>query len=85
MPEQPPSLMGPDKVQCRVQVGQSKSEFWVAADLLDAPPDRSNDARQDSVIRQCTRSFVLAYTLEATRRRGDLGAKADNNAQDSTG
>lgn len=83
MHKQSPSLVGPHKVQCRVQVGESKSEFWVAADLLDAPPGRPNDARQDDAVRQCTRSFVLAYNLEATRRRGNPGAKADDNAQGS--
>lgn len=69
-----------EQVPCRIQVGESAQEFWIASDLLDAPASRNNDARQDVVMRRFATQFGLAYSNEAIRRRGDLGAKADDNA-----
>lgn len=69
-----------ERVQCRVQVGESVHEFWVTADLLDTPASWNNDARQNAVVRRCAMSFVMAYNLEAARRRGDLGAPSNSDA-----
>jgi hypothetical protein len=64
------------KIPCKVVVGETTHEFWVAADLLDAPASQNNDARQDVVTRRFAMSFAQAYHTEAARRRGDLGAEA---------
>lgn len=59
-------------VPCRVQVGESVQEFWIAADLLSSPPSRNNDARQNAVMRQFATKFADAYAAEAVRLGGQV-------------
>jgi hypothetical protein len=56
------------QIQCKIQVGDSVGEFWVADDLLSGDPSPTKDRYQDSAMARVRMEFVKAYQREVVRR-----------------